>query len=133
MARKPKTEGARPAISRSKLLSLMASARAAKKDIAGISGSLGSEIKQAVENNHLNKKVFRDLCKLDRMEPEELKLYLEDFEHGLDISGLQARADSVQTMDLGDGDGDGEDEGDEGGKKRGKVTPFPAPASVAAE
>ena len=93
MARKPKTDGARPAISQSKLRSLMASARSTKADIAEIAGNFGEEVKAAVENNHLNRKVFRQITALDRMEPEKLKLWLEDFEHYLDISGLQARAD----------------------------------------
>ncbi len=52
------------------------------------------------------------------MEPEKLKRWLEDFEHYLDISGLQARADSAPDLALGEED---------------NVKPFPAPTSVAAE
>ena len=59
MARKQKGDGARPAISKSKLMSLMSSARSTKNDIAEIRGTYGSEIANAVENNYLDKKVFR--------------------------------------------------------------------------
>src|SRR5579859_92154 len=122
MARKPKTDGERPAISQQKRESLMATARGAKKDIAEISGSLGEQIKTAVENNHLNRKVFRQIVALDRMEPATLRRWLEDFEHYLDISGLQARADSAPELPIA-GEEDGED----------NVKPFPSPTSVAAE
>lgn len=115
---KARKDGARPAISKSKLLSLISSSRSAKNDVAEISGGLGSEIKEAVEKNHLNRKVFRQIVALDRMEPEKLKRWLEDFEHYLDISGLQARADSAPDLALGEED---------------NVKPFPAPTSVAAE
>lgn len=124
-----KSSEVRPSITASKLKSLMSTARSAQKNINEISGGLGSEIKQAVEKNHLHRKAFTVIRQLDRMEPEKLADFLDCFEHYLDISGLQDRANQVQRMDLRDGE-EGED-GEEVDKSN--VQPFPKQTAVAAE
>lgn len=71
-------------------------------------GKLREAIAQAVQHQHLNKKVFGLIRQLDKLEPETLLVYLEDLEHYLDISGLNDRADSVGKLPLGQAD-DGEE------------------------
>jgi hypothetical protein len=122
-------EVARPSTSQSKLKSLMAAARSAQKDVTEISGSLGAEIKVAVEKHHLHRKAFRVIVALDRMEPEKLADFLDCFEHYLDISGLNARAKSAPRMNF-EQDAEGpEDDGPENVVKGN----FPPPSGVAAE
>ena len=122
---KAKPSEVRAVIAEAKLKSLLRSARSARKDLTAIAGTLGEEIKQAVEKNHLNRKVFRTIVDLDRLEPEKLRDWLDDFEHYLELSGLAERAKSVNPMGFGPG---GKDK-----PKAVNVRPFPPPGSVAAE
>lgn len=144
MGRPPKGERVKPSelrevISEKKLRSLLASARSAQKDIDEIAGGIGSEIKQAVEKSHLHRKAFAVIKTLDRMEPEKLADFLDNFEHYLEISGLNERAKSVIGMDLTSGE---ETEDEDGGKparkprgkgKKSNVEAFPLPQQQAAE
>lgn len=112
----PKTTAAKPSevkkmISASKLKSLMAAKRSAKKDTAEISGQVGQLIRDAQENNYLHRKAFGTICQLDAMEPEKVRDYLDHFEYYLDVSGIKKRADAAPRLPMGDGPGeDGEDD-----------------------
>jgi len=134
------TEAAKPSevrkvITQARLRSLMSKARSAEKDMGEINGGLREEIAQAVEKHGLHKKVFSTIRALDKMKPEKLREWLDTFEHYLDISGLEKRAESVQPMEFGEGE-EGEtaeeDAGAEQGHRR-NVRAFPPPGSVAAE
>lgn len=125
------------AISESKLKSLMKSSRQAKNDISEIAGALGSEIKAAVENNHLHRKAFGVIKMADRMEPEKLADFLDSLALYLDMSGLNERASKVQRMAFGPGETEESDDEDEDGNAKleaaGNVRAFPAQTAVAAE
>ncbi len=114
-----------PSISQQKLKALLASKRRATNDISEISGGLGSEIKTAIEENHLHRKAFGVICQLDRMEPEKLADFLDCFDHYLDISGLSDRAEQVQRLGL---DGNAGDTEQEEGDEDDNVRRFPAAA-----
>jgi hypothetical protein len=138
MARKPKktktTEAAtesdvRPAISQRKLRELMSSARKAQNNISEISGGLGSEIKLAVEKNHLHRKAFRIIVQADRMEPEKLADFFDCLDHYRDISGLNERAASAERLPMPEGEAD-EEEAD---AEPENVHQFPTQSAVAAE
>jgi hypothetical protein len=103
-------------ITPTKLLSLMKSARTAQKDIQEIAGSLGSEIKTAVENNHLHRKAFAVVKAGDKMEPEKLAEFLAHLDFYLEASGLRMRAASAPRLEVED-----------------NVKPFPQPHGIAAE
>ena len=111
-AAKPKSaDTAIAVISAGKLKKLLASHRAAKRDSAQIAQALGAEIKEAVTNNHLHGGAFKLVAKLDKMEPEELSLFMDHFEHYYVSAGLEKRANSVMRMDLPEGDeAEGEEE-----------------------
>ena len=111
-AAKPKSaDTAIAVISAGKLKKLLAAHRAAKRDSAQIAQALGAEIKEAVSNNHLHGGAFKLVAKLDKMEPEELSLFMDHFEHYYVSAGLEKRANSVMRMDLPEGDeAEGEEE-----------------------
>lgn len=116
---KVKPSETRQVISQKKLRELMASVRRTRNETTEIAGQLGSEIKQAVEKNFLNRKVFRTICTLDKMEPEAIRDWLDDFQHYLDISGIEKRASEVQPLGLrGEGT---EDDGEDAGEAAGNV------------
>jgi hypothetical protein len=139
MARKKNTESegesekAKPAevvavISAGKLKKLLGAHRAAIRDAAQIASALGSELKDAKKNNHLHLGAFKNIAKLDKMEPEELRNYMDHWEYYYDVSGLKKRAESVMRMNLESKDEDGEE--DEEGST-GNVHGFPAAAGRA--
>jgi hypothetical protein len=124
----------RKSISAPKLKSLLASARKATQNLTEISGSLGEEIKTAVDKHHLHRKAFSVIRQADRMEPEKLADFLDCLDHYLDISGLRDRAAQVQRMQFGPGGGASEpvggDEDEDLGEGDGG---FPQPRGEAAE
>lgn len=87
-------------ITQTKLVNLMKAKRGAAKDTGEINGRVGEMIASAVENQHLHRKAFGTIMQLDRMEPEKVADFLDNFHYYLDISGIQKRADSVMKMDL---------------------------------
>lgn len=93
-------EKVRPAITQSKLKSLLASARSTKADVDEIVGTHRQQIAEAVEKNYLHKGAFGMIKRLDRLEPEKLADWLDCLEHYLDISGLDDRAKSAPRMAL---------------------------------
>lgn len=118
MAKKPskskadaKEEKARPAISQSKLRSLLASARSTKADVDEIVGTHRQQIAEAVEKHHLHKKALAIIKSLDRLEPEKLADCLDCLEHYLDISGLNDRAKTAPRLGLDKGEEEGEETG----------------------
>jgi len=126
MARKPKEiEQVRPSIPQSKLRALMKTAKLARQNMNSISGALGTEVKDAKENNHLDPWAFRIITYLDRQEPERLKDKIENLLLYLDISGLNERAAKVERLPMGE---EGEEE-----EERENVRPFRQPTGIAAE
>ena len=147
MAKKPKDDGeqqeqvkssdVRKSITARKLKELLGSSRKTAEDVAEITGTFASEVKQAQDKHHLHRKAFRTIAMLDKMEPEKLAEFLDYFDHYLDISGLAERAEkATKNMEFGPGEGasDNSDESDGADKKpTGNVRKFPTPTSVAAE
>jgi hypothetical protein len=113
-------------ISVKKLVSLLADARKSYKEQRSISGELGAMIKDAAEHHALHRGVFGTITKLDRMEPEKLRDWLDNFDYQLEASGLLKRAEAVQPLDL-----DGFAETDE--RPDTNVSKFPGPSGLAAE
>jgi hypothetical protein len=66
-----------------------------------IVGSLRERIGDAVKNDHLHKGVFAWIRKLDKMEAEDLVVWLDTLEAYLDGSGLMDRAETVQELPMG--------------------------------
>lgn len=80
-------------------------------DKAGtITGELGQEIASAANRHNFNRKAFNTIRMLDKMEPEKLADFIDEFEYMFDVSGLKKRAESVQRLALDDGDKDDEQE-----------------------
>lgn len=106
---KPRQQAA--VISGGKLKRLMAAKRSTKKDMYELMGTLGQSIKDAVDNDHLDRKMFNWICQLDSMEPEKIAAHLDNFNYYLDVSGINKRAESVMRMKLDNTDDDaGEDD-----------------------
>lgn len=63
-------------------------------------GAIRGRIADAVKNDHLHKGVFAWIRKLDKMEPEELAVWLDTFEAYLDGSGVMERAESVPGLPI---------------------------------
>lgn len=129
-------------IGKTKYANLLALARRTKKTVAELGGTYREAVGRAVEDHNLDKRAHGMITKLDRLEPEDLRRTLDDFEFLLDISGLKERAESVQPMQFEAGTGDegegGEDEADvrsRGARQRDKdkVQPLRPPSTVAAE
>jgi hypothetical protein len=122
----------RQQIAPTKLRELMRSARTANKDMQEIAGTLGAEVKAAVEKHHLHRKAF-SVCKTaDRMEPEKLLEFLDSLDYYLDVSGLRKRAESAQRLALGAPATAGEDDDAEPDPAP-NVRAFPPPVAVGAD
>jgi len=113
-------------ISAGKLKKLMSECRSATADMDELRSGIGGKISAAVEKENLNKKMFGWIRQLDNMTPEKLAANLDDFNHMLDISGLNARAASAPRLRL-DAQGEEEEDGED------KVVQHPAAARAAAE
>lgn len=135
MAKAPeRADGARKVISANKLKQLISAGRSTQKDVSSLTGTMREKIANAVENDNLNNSVFASIRRLDRMEPAKLKIWLEDFEHYLDISGLQERAESAPTLEFGPGEEDDEEDDKVVDiDKKGRRKSMREPSSVAAE
>lgn len=140
MAKKqPENPNGFPATSGKKLKSLLASARSTQSDITELAGTLGEEIKTAIENNHLHRKAFNIVKGLDRMEPEKLRECWEHLEHYMEAAGLNERIASAPRLTMGEGGDDpteleaDEAEQDKAAKRKGNVRAFPQPTGEAAE
>jgi len=112
-------------ISGTKLKKLLRDQRTGQDSMDEIRGTMGNAVKQVVEKDNLDKKMFGWVKQLDRMTPEKLAYHLPNFLYMLDASGLSARAEDAKKLPLGD-----EEESEGHGRK---ITPFPKPSSVAAE
>ena len=110
MARRQKaTEVEAIQIGKSKLKTLLSTARSTYREQHRVGGELGQAIANAVENDHLHRKAFSFIRAADRMEPEELADYLDHIELYLDMSGLKERAESAPRLQI-EGNGAGETE-----------------------
>lgn len=134
------TEKARKVPSSAKLKSLLASGRKMQESVDDLTTEHGTEVREAVKKHGLDKKVFGWIKQMDRMEPEKLKLTLENLALYVDSSGLQARADkATANLALAEG-GEEEEEGKEGEEQTGRRPrggrgragkPFPPPGGEA--
>lgn len=101
-----------PEIGKTKLQKLLAAARVTYRESRKLAGTLGEQIKDAVENEHLHKKAFSFVRSADRMEPAELADYLDHIELYLDMTGLKERAESAPRLPIQSAE-DSEGEGSE--------------------
>lgn len=85
-------------ITERKLKSLLRAATKTGEDMHELSGTLGNQIAQAVEHDHLHKKAFSVVRMLDRMSPEKLAEFFDSFDYYRDISGLQKKAESAPNF-----------------------------------
>lgn len=121
MARKPKTESkkiVRQLTPENKLNNLLKSARSCAKQVNEITGSHREKIANAVEKDHLHKGAFAWIKALDKKEPEEIAAWLDHFNHYLDVSGIQKRADDAPNLGLEDDDTGEPDEDKESRRPR---------------
>ena len=123
-----------PVVNEKRLKDLMKSKRLAGQNVAEINGNIGQAIREASEKHHLHKGAFGWICRLDRLEPEKLRDWLDHFEYMLDASGLRGRSEAVMKMPGMDAnqasekkDGDEEDDG----VSDANVAKFPAAAGNA--
>lgn len=124
---KPLNEGGVGMTPKKKLLTLLASARAAYAEQRSISGEIGAATKEAAEHDHLHKKAFATIKGLDRMEPEKLADFFAHFDYYCEATGLRKRAGAVMRMPLGDDDGKATGETGDAKGRAGNVKPFPMP------
>lgn len=111
------------------LNNLLRQCKGHEKNIAEYVGSLREKIGNAKEKKHLHTGAFAVVRRLDKMEPEKVAEFLDHFNHYLDVSGIQQRADDAPALDLegdaGAGDG-GEQTEDETKTRRGGPRLVPA-------
>lgn len=80
------------------LINLLNGHAAAKRKTMNISTEIGKQIAAAVETKYLNRKVFAALTRIWKLEPAELRDWLDVWEDCLDKSGLKARAESAPPL-----------------------------------
>lgn len=88
------------------LKDLLKDARTASKKQTEISLAFSKKKAKAIEEMHLKPRVFAEIARLDRMEPEELAEHLSVRDYYMDISGLTERAASVNRLPMGDEHGE---------------------------
>jgi len=107
-ARKPAKQKAPLTIPENKLVALMRRCKSGQSQISELSGNLGEMVAKAAENDHLHKGAFAQIRKLDKMEPEKLRSWLYHFNHMLNASGLQKRADDAPELPMDEPEAEGE-------------------------
>lgn len=124
-------------ISASKLKSLLNSGAKMKEDVNTLTADHAAEVREAVEKFNLKKSPFGVVKKLWRMEAENLRDWLDSFNHMLDVSGLSEKAASAPPLPIGETDAEEEEQPDgspEQETRRGRnVKPFPKPTAVSTE
>lgn len=95
-----------PVTPEGKVINLLRRCKSAQSQISELSGTMGEAIAKAVEENHLHRGAFGVIRKLDKMEPEKLRAFLLHFEHYLNVSGLQKRADDAPELPMADAEGE---------------------------
>jgi hypothetical protein len=113
-------------ITQNKLNALLRSARSTQASVTELTGALGQQIANAIEDNHLHRKAFNMVKGLDKMEPEALAQTMHWFRKYYEMAGLVERENTVNTMAFGPGPAEPE-------AQPANVRPFRAPTSVAAE
>ena len=84
------------------LQKLVRSLKSYDKQRDEIVASSREKLAYAVEKQHLHKGVFAVARRLDKMEPEQLALWLATFDHYVEALGIRQRAESAPGLDLGD-------------------------------
>lgn len=131
-------------ISQNKLKALLRSAKTTQASMAELSGALGQQISNAIEDNHLHRKAFNIVKSMDKMDDEKLAECWHWLKKYFAMAGLQDRVDTVITMAFGPGDGAPETAVDDEGQetesgaqpaqaRTANIRAFPRPTSVAAE
>lgn len=118
----------RQVISSKKLKEVLNAKKDLRSDVQGMNSTFGDMVKRITQKTPFSKKVLGFLSVLWDMTPERLALELEDLEHGLEASGLNAKAATAPTLGLGK-----EEETDEEEPASTNVRGFPNRASAAAE
>lgn len=103
-APKPSATQARQAINKTVLQNILETDKRVKNRQSQLAGELGQEIAAAVKRFGTNRKALNLIRQLNRMEAEDVALFLDDFDHMLDISGIEDRADAVQRLPLAGGE-----------------------------
>lgn len=114
----PKSEPVKPSevrkmIPQPSLRTLLNTCKRLSGKASEITGELGQEISTAANRHNFNRKAFNVIRMLDKMEPEKLADFVDEFAYMMDASGLDKRAASVQRLELDDKQ-DGGDAADEG-------------------
>jgi hypothetical protein len=124
----------RKVISGKKLKELLNAHQQMTSDTSDQRGDFGSALKEQFKKTPFSNRIFRILAGLWKLTPQQLAIELEDLEHGLEASGLNARAETAPTLGLTQEDNEDNEDNEPVGKfSDNKVKPFPAPTSVAAE
>ena len=124
--------------SANKLKALLRSAKNTAEQVTTLSGALGEQIANAIEDNHLHRKAFSMIKALNNMSAEKQAELMFHFRKYYDFSGLQERENSVILMPFDPVEPEGEhtegqSEDPEPAPARVVRGQFPRPASVAAE
>lgn len=119
----------RQVISSKKLKEVLNAKKDLRSDVQGMNSTFGDMVKRITQKTPFSKKVLGFLSVLWDMTPERLALELEDLEHGLEASGLNAKAATAPTLGLGKEEAGEDDEDPQSSNVRG----FPNRGSVAAE
>lgn len=126
--KKPTAPAPAPAITRQltnekDLNTLLKRCESHRKQTAELTGELAGLIAIAVEKKFLHKKAFATIRVLSRMEPPKLREWLDHFDHYLEATGLQERAESAPGLPLDASDGEDADDGEKAGEPENVARP----------
>ena len=97
-------------INAKQLVTLLRSNDRHQEGIDGLTSALRTDIKTAVDKNHLDKEAYAIIRKFWKWTPEKLADKWPVILAYMDMSGLMKRIESIQPLPLGDGADKGEEE-----------------------
>lgn len=106
-AKAPRRGGAKaeykpPVIATDRLMTLLKRQRRQSEEVKEISGAMGDDVKKHADDHHLHKQAFAWIKKLDKMTAEKCREHLYHFNHMLQATGIQKKADSAPLLPLED-------------------------------
>ncbi len=110
----PQQQVVRELMPERKAKSLLSATKSHRKQISELTGSLREKIGYAKANDHLHTKAWAAALSLEKMEPEELAIFFDHFNHYCDVLGITEAAESAPMLPLDKG-GEGDD--DQGGEE----------------
>lgn len=105
----------RKAVSAKTLKDLLRRSNERRDAIGEISGAQSEEVRAIIERYGTNRQALRLIMSLAGKKPEQLRNFIDDFDHLWDISGLKDKADSAPSLGLeqpGEEDGEAEEAGE---------------------